>query len=112
MIRLKYLIPESFRKGKGWMVHEGTSTISTIFENGQKISFELIFRNKKGEEKNKWRSQASGKWIAIAKEIYNNPELNEVGDPKQKSWEECFHEALSDEKMKLYIKPENYNPVF
>lgn len=105
-------INESFRDGKGWTVHEGTSHISTIFENGKQLAFELTFRNKIGEEKNKWRSQAASKWSAKAREIYNNPELNEIGNPVQKSWEQCFKEALSDESLKPYIKETDRTGVF
>lgn len=105
-------INESFRDGKGWTVHEGTSHISTIFENGKQLAFELTFRNKIGEEKNKWRQQAASKWSSIAREIYNNPELNEIGNTIQKSWEECFKEALTDERLKPYIKEVDRTPVF
>jgi hypothetical protein len=111
MIKLKHLL-ESFRNGKGWFVHEGTQTISTIFEDGRQLSFELTFRDKVREEKHKWREQAASKWATIAREVYNNPELNEVGDPKQKGWMECFQEALADERMKPYIKPTDRSPVF
>lgn len=112
MIKLKNLINEFFRTGKGWIVHEGTSHISTIFENGRQIAFELTFRNKIGEEKDKWRKQAAGKWATVAREIYNNPELNEIGNPKMKSWEECFQEALMDERMKPFIRETDRTPVF
>jgi hypothetical protein len=112
MIKLTNLINESFREGKGWFVHEGTSHIKVIFENGRQMKFDLTFRNKIGEEKEKWRSQAAGKWSAIAKEIYNNPELNEIGNPIQKTWEQCFQEALSDDGMKPFIKESDRSPVF
>jgi len=112
MIKLKDLIQESFRKGDGWMVHEGTNKITTIFENGRQMSFEITFRNKIGEDKEKWRTQAASKWASIAREIYNNPELNEIGNPKMKSWEECFTEAMSDERLKPYIREMDRTPVF
>lgn len=106
-------VNESFNQGDGWFVHEGSQSISTIFENGRQISFELTFKNKRGEEKNKWRSQAASKWKTVAREIHNNPDLNEIGNPQQKSWEHCFQEALNDERVKPFIKEmaSIYDPV-
>ncbi len=112
MIKLKKLIGESFKQGDGWMIHEGTNKITVIFENGKKMSFDLTFRNKKGEDKNKWRNKAVSKWSSIAKEIYNNPELNEIGNPQQKTWEQCFQEALSDDSIKPFIKETDRTPVY
>lgn len=111
-LKTQQVFSESFKQGKGWQVYEGTSHISTIFENGRQIAFELTFRNKKGDEKDKWRKQAAGKWATIAREIFNNPELNEIGNPKLKSWEECFQEALMDERMKPFIRESDRTPVF
>jgi hypothetical protein len=101
---------ETFKQGKGWFVHEGSQSISVIFESGQQLSFELTFKNKTGEDKNKWRHQAASNWASLAGKLYNNPELNEIGNPIQKSWEECFMEALSDTSMKPFIK--HMEPVF
>jgi len=112
MIKLKNLLNETFHKGDGWFVHEGSQTISTTFENGKQLSFELTFRNKKGEAKNKWRQQAASKWKAIANEIYRNPDLNEIGNPILKSWCDCFLSALEREEMKPFIKPTDRSPVF
>jgi hypothetical protein len=111
-------VNESFRQGNGWFVHEGSQSVSAIFENGKQLSFELTFRNKKGGDKDKWRTQAASKWTSLAREIYNNPELNEIGNPKQKTWEQCFIEALNDETMKPFVKemtaiydPVNFTPM-
>lgn len=106
-------VNESFRQGDGWFVHEGSQSISAIFEDGKQLSFELTFRNKKGGDKDKWRTQAASKWTSKAREIRNNPELNEIGNPKVKSWEECFQEALKDEIMKPFVKETTsvYDPV-
>lgn len=112
MIKLKDLLNESFKQGTGWMIHEGTSHITTIFEDGKQMSFELTFRNKKGDDKDKWRKQASGKWATIAREIYNNPDLNEIGNLMQKSWEQCFQEALGDDRLKPFIREVDKTPVF
>lgn len=112
MIKLKDLLDEGFRKGDGWTVYEGTGYITTIFENGKEMSFELTFRDKLGESKDKWRTQAASKWATVAREIYNNPELNEIGNPKMKSWEQCFQEALGDERLKPFIKEIDKTPIF
>ncbi len=112
MIKLSNLLNESFRIGNGWFVHEGSQSISTIFDDGRQMSFELTFRDKKRDDKNKWRSQAAGKWLSIAREIYNNPELTEIGNPIQKTWFECFTEALKDERMKPFVKPSDRSSVF
>jgi hypothetical protein len=112
MIKLKNLLQESFKEGNGWFVHEGTGHITTTFENGKQLKFELTFRNKIGEDKNKWRTQAMSKWSSIAREIYNNPEINEIGNPLQKSWEQCFEEALKDERMKPFIREMDRSSVF
>ncbi len=42
-------------------------------------------------------------WMTKAKEIYNNPDINEAGNPIHKSWYDCFKETLNDEKIKSYI---------
>lgn len=112
MIKLKDLLNESFKEGKGWVVHEGTGHITTIFENGNKLTFELTFRNKIGEDKHKWRTKAASKWTSIAREIYNNPEINEIGNTIQKTWEQCFQEALGDERLKPFIREMDRTPVF
>lgn len=113
MIKLKKIIKESFfKQGRTWFMHEGLKDISVIFENGKKLTFELTFRDKMGENKNKWKNQAVNMWSKIAREIYKNPELNEYGNTKDKSWEECFSEALKDVRMKPYIKPLDRTPVF
>lgn len=112
MIKLKDLLGEHFRVGKGWQIHEGTSYITTIFENGKEMAFELTFRDKKGPERDKWRKQAAGKWATVAREIYNNPELNEIGNPQMKSWEQCFQEALADERLKPFIREMDRTRVF
>jgi hypothetical protein len=112
MIKLKELLDESFHEGQGWMVYEGSGHITCILECGKEIAFELTFRDKKGEEKNKWRKSAASKWATVAREIYNNPDLNEIGNPRLKSWEQCFQEALTDERIKPFIKETDRMPVF
>lgn len=110
MSREKTQLEETFKQGKGWFVHEGTQSISVIFENGKQMSFELSFANKTGIEKDKWRTKAASQLVSLAREIYNNPEINEIGNVKQKTWNQCFEEALNDVSMKPFIK--KMEPVF
>jgi hypothetical protein len=49
-------------------------------------------------------NKVSSAWISEAKKIYNNPELNEVGNPIQKSWSQCFKEALQSSKVAPFIE--------
>ena len=39
-------------------------------------------------------------WMTKAKEIHNNTDLNEVGNPIAVSWKQAFKEALNDPKVK------------
>ena len=43
-------------------------------------------------------------WIGTAKKIKSNPHLNEIGNPVEPTWEQCFREALNDPKVKPYIE--------
>ena len=42
-------------------------------------------------------------WMTAAKEIHNNIELNEVGNPIPVSWKHAFKEALNDPRVKSYL---------
>jgi hypothetical protein len=42
-------------------------------------------------------------WMSAAKDIHNNPDLNEVGNPIPISWKQAFKEALTNSKVKSYI---------
>lgn len=107
MIKLKHLL-ESFKSGDGWFIHEGTNSVSVVFEDGKKLSFDVNFGGKTMNDRDKLRSKAASTWSSLARESYNNPELNEIGNPIQKSWLECFQEALSHEKMKpFHVKETN-----
>jgi hypothetical protein len=112
MILLKRLINESFKIGKSWFVHEGTNNVTTIFESGEKMQFKLRLNGKYGSEKDKWRHQAANRWSSIAREIYNDADLNEIGNPIQKSWKECFSEALKDPRMVPFVDANQNQPIF
>lgn len=42
-------------------------------------------------------------WMTAARKIHNNPDLNEVGNPIQKSWKDSFREAIDDLKVKQFL---------
>jgi hypothetical protein len=56
------------------------------------------------ERVRKHTDKVSKAWVSAAKRIRNNPELNEIGSPKVKSWSQCFKEALDDPKVKPFIE--------
>lgn len=47
--------------------------------------------------------KVAGSWMSEARQIYNNPELNEVGNPIPITWKEAFHEALCSPKIKAHL---------
>ena len=51
----------------------------------------------------KHTNKVARSWMGAAKEIHNNPDLNEVGNPIQKTWKQSFKEALNDPKVKSYV---------
>ncbi len=53
-------------------------------------------------------------WMSKAKEIHNNTELNEVGNPISVSWKHAFKEALSDPKVQglvAEVKEKELSPI-
>jgi len=53
------------------------------------------------EQVRKHIKKIAGKWMSESKRIHNNPELNEVGNPTVKTWQETFKNAL--ESIKPFI---------
>jgi hypothetical protein len=47
--------------------------------------------------------KVSKAWITAARNLHNNPEINEVGNYLQKTWKECFEEALNDPKISSFV---------
>lgn len=103
----KETINECFKQGDGWFVHEGNQSISVIFENGKKLSFEVSSKGRGIDDKDAWRHKAASKWISTARGIHKNTDLNEIGNPIQKTWEQCFIEALNDDSLKPFFKESN-----
>jgi len=51
----------------------------------------------------KHTNKVARSWMSAAKEIHNNTDLNEVGNPIHISWKQAFKEALNSPKVKLYV---------
>jgi hypothetical protein len=74
--------------------------------------FEVHYHDKHGEDRDKWRRQAFSKWKSVANEIHRDVQLTEVGNPVEKTWKECFQEALNHPKLKDYIRKPHHQKVF
>lgn len=101
-----------FRKSRGWMMHEGHSHVTTVFEDNSKLQFEVDFHENRGLDKDRWRKKAANTWRRLAKEVHDDIKITEVGNRIQKSWAECFKEAMTMDEMKQFVKPEGKTHVF
>ena len=59
----------------------------------------------------KHTNKVSKAWITAARRLYNNPEINEVGNSIQMSWNEAFSKALQDPKIKPFIAETGESPI-
>lgn len=122
MNNIKKLISEVVRKTlnedfhhfhKEYRLYEGNNHIVAIFEDNSRLAFEVHFRNKRGDDKEKWRRKAFSTWKSIANEIRReSTQLNEVGNQVQKSWKKCFEEALEDPKLMEYIRKNSHQKIY
>ena len=55
------------------------------------------------ERVRKHTNKVARSWMSAAKNIHNNPELNEVGNPIPVTWKQAFKEALNDPKVKAFL---------
>ncbi len=97
---------------KEYRLYEGNRHIVVAFNDGSRMMFEVHFHGNHGEDRDKWRHKAFTKWKSLASKLHGNEELTEVGNPVEKSWKECFKEALKDPEMKEYVRPKNLQRVF
>lgn len=97
---------------KEWRLYEGNRHVVAIFEDGSKLSFEVHFRNKHREDREKWRHRAFTTWKSCANEIYHDTELTEAGNLEIKDWKSCFKEALKHPKMKDFVRTAKHSRVF
>jgi hypothetical protein len=97
---------------KEYRLYEGDSHIVAIFEDNSRLVFEVHYHDKHGEDRDKWRRQAFSKWKSVANELHRDVQLTEVGNPVEKTWRECFQEALKNPKLKDYIRKPHHRKVF
>lgn len=110
---MKENIQEEFHHlHKEYRLYEGRNKIVAIFEDNSRIAFEVHFRDNHGEDREKWRHKALTSWKSLANEIHRDVQLSEVGNPIEKTWKECFREALKDPKMKEYMRAPHHQRVF
>jgi len=109
-------------EGDGWFLykesnnwHNKQSTASITITEGEPTKYRIKIKTKglkkKGDTNAKLyervrshTNKVSSTWVSEAKKIYNNPELNEVGNPIQKTWHQCFKEALQSPKISPFIE--------
>ena len=97
---------------KDYRLYEGDNHIVAIFEDNSRLVFEVHYHDKHGEDRDKWRRQAFSKWKSVANELHRDVQLTEVGNPLEKTWKECFQEALKHPKLKDYIRKPHHQKVF
>jgi hypothetical protein len=109
-------------EGDGWFLykeannwHQKQSSASVTITEGEPTRFRIKIKTKglkkKGDKNSqlyervrKHTNSVSSAWVSEAKKIYNNPELNEIGNPLQKSWAQCFKEALQNPKVAPFVE--------
>lgn len=90
---------------KDYRMYEGNNHVYAIFEDGTRLVFEVHYHNTHGEDRDKWRRRAFSKWKTLANEIHRDSmTLNEVGNPQEKTWKECFAEALEHPELQEFVR--------
>lgn len=97
---------------KDYRLYEGNREIIAMFGDNSRLSFEVHFRDNHKEDKEKWRSKALTTWKSLANEIYKEVTEFNTCNPVQKSWKECFREALKHPKLQEYIRNNHHQRVF
>ena len=97
---------------KEYRMYEGNNHIIAVFEDNSRLMFEVHFHNNHGEHRDKWRRKAFSTWKSVANELHRDVQLTEAGNPIQKTWKECFEEALKHPKLNEFIRMEHHQPVF
>lgn len=97
---------------KDYRLYEGNRKIVAIFEDNSRLTFEVHFRNNRGEDKEKWRHRAFTTWKSVANEIHGDVTLSDACNPIQKSWRESFKEALKHPKLQEFIRHKPHQKVF
>lgn len=95
-----------------YRLYEGNNKIMVLFDDNSRLSFEIHYREKRGIDKEDWRHKAMTTWKSLASKLHGNVELSDAYNPIQKSWKECFEEALKDPKLKEFIRDNHHQRVF
>lgn len=113
---------EGIKEGKGWFLHmeannwdNQRSGASVYITEGDphKMWIKIKTRGlRKASDTNESHRQRIRKhadkvarsWVTAAKNLHNNPELNEVGNEIAITWNEAFRKALDDPKVKSQIE--------
>lgn len=106
------IIEDYHRYHKEYRLYEGNKHIIAIFEDNTRLSFEVHFRNNRGEDKYKWRERACSRWKSLANKIHGDVQLSEGGNPIQKSWKDCFKEALQHPELQEFIRKNPHHRIY
>lgn len=55
------------------------------------------------ERVRKHTNKVARSWMSAARNIHNNPEINEAGNPVPITWKHAFREAIKDAKLKTHL---------
>ncbi len=97
---------------KEYRMYEANRHIIAIFEDNTRLKFEVHFRNKHGEDRDKWRRRAFTTWKSLASKLHGDVTLSDACNPIQKPWKDCFKEALKDPKLKEFIRSNPHHKIF
>ena len=102
-----------YKEANDW--HNKCSFASVTITEGEPTRYRIKIKTKglrkKGDLNSKLYervrshiNKVANSWVSEAKKIHNNPELNEIGNPIEKSWTQCFKEALQNPKISSFIE--------
>lgn len=97
---------------KEYRLYEGNRHIVVVFDDNSRLKFEVHFRDNRGPDKEKWRQRAASKWKSIANELHRDVPLSDSCNPIQKSWKQCFKEALKDPRLQEFIRHSPHHKIF
>lgn len=97
---------------KEYRLYEGNKKIVAVFEDNSRLAFEVHFRDIRGIDKEKWRKKAMTRWKSLANELHRDVPLSDACNPIQKSWKDCFAEALKNPEMEEFIRDNPHQKVF
>lgn len=97
---------------KEFRLYEGSNHIVAVFEDNSRLMFEVHYHNNHGEDKEKHRRKAFTKWKSLASKIHGDIQLNEVGNPVEKSWKQSFKEAMEHPELQEYMRKPHHRKIY